>query len=365
VNPLRRTYRWRGQAGGALAALALLAGCGRPAATNPPQDTAPRPVQTIPVELRPFERALTVVGSLAAREEAVVAAQVAGQIEQCRVDLGDPVTNGQEMILIDTAAYEARLRQAQANLNRARAAAENAQSDLKRVRQLQAEKIASISDLDAAQASAVQTEADAMAAEAALAVAKLDLQRSHVKAAFSGTVAARITSVGDYVGVGAPMVRLVQTDPLRLKLDVPERDAARVEAGQTVRITTEGDTRAVTGQLTRLAPSIRASDRMLAVEADVPNPGHLRAGLFARAQIVVNPAEPALCVPAAAIVTFAGLEKVIVAQEGKAVERTITTGRRNGDWVEVLSGLAKGDAVVTEPAGLRTGQPLMLDAKAR
>jgi len=363
LSPMR--IRWSRQAPWALVFMGLLAGCGRPATPPHGSASAPRSVQVVAADLRPFEQTLTVVGSLAAREEATIAAQVAGQIEQCRIELGDVVTNGQEIVLIDTAAYEARLKETEANLDRARAAAASAQRDLERVRQLQQEKIASISALDQAQAAATQTAADTKASEAALAVSKLDLERSRVRAPFAGAVAARLASAGDYVGVGAPIVRLVQMDPLRLRLDVPERDAALVAVGQTVRVITEGDTNRVSGLLARLAPSIRDTDRMLAVEADVPNPGHMRAGLFARAQIVIDPAQPALCVPSGTIVTFAGLEKVVLIKDGKALERTVTTGRREGNWVEIRSGLNKGDAVVTEPAGLRTGQPLTIDAKAR
>ena len=65
------------------------------------------------------------------------------------------------------------------------------------------------------------------------------------------------------------------------------------------------------------------------------------------------------------VVTFAGLEKVVVVENGKAVEKTVTTGRRGEDWIEIISGLNAGESVVLTPAGIRTGQPLTLDAKAR
>jgi RND family efflux transporter MFP subunit len=342
----------------------LGSGCG-PAeqATAPKTDGPARSVRVAKVEPHPLERALTVVGSLAAREEALVAAQVAGQIERCLVDLGDTVTPGQELALIDTAAYEARLRQSAANLERANAAAANAAQTLRRVRELQAGKIASASELDQAVAQAEQSDAEVKAAEAELAVAQLNLDRSRVKAPFAGAVAARPAGVGDYVAIGVPIVRLVQINPLRLRLDVPERDSALVRPGQSVRLTVTGDTNTYPGQLVRLAPAIRATDRMLVVEADVPNPGALRAGLFARAQIIVNPAEPALCIPARALITFAGLEKVVTIKDGRAAEKNITTGRRTDDWIEVLAGLNAGEPVVLEPAGIRTGQPLTVDAR--
>jgi RND family efflux transporter MFP subunit len=178
-------------------------------------------------------------------------------------------------------------------------------------------------------------------------------------------VAQRLASAGDYASVGAPIFRLVQTDPLRLRLEVPERDVPAVRPGQTVRLTAEGDTNVHTGQLARLAPAIRESDRMLLVEADVPNPGTLRVGSFVRAQIAVKAADPAVVIPRAALLNFAGIEKVILVQDGKAVERRVTTGQHGEDWVEVVAGLEPGEAVVLKPAGLRTGQPLTCDAEAR
>lgn len=344
----------------------LLASCGKPAnAKSGRAEAAPRPVRVARVEPRPMERTLHVVGTLSAREEATVAARVAGQIEKIQVDLGDRVTAGQELVLIDTASYEALVRQSAANLARASASAANATQNLKRVQDLERKKIASSSDLDLAVAEAAQTQAEVKAAEAADAMSRLNLERSRVRAPFDGAVAQRLVTAGDYLAVGTPIIRLVKLDPLRLRLEVPERESIAVRAGQEVRLTVEGDTNIYSGRLVRIAPAIRQADRMLPVEADVPNPGTLRAGLFARAQIIVNANEPALSVPTHAIVTFAGLEKVVAFQGGKAVEKTVTTGRRGADWIEIVSGLSAGETIVLDPAGIRTGQPLTLDAKAR
>jgi multidrug efflux pump subunit AcrA (membrane-fusion protein) len=83
--------------------------------------------------------------------------------------------------------------------------------------------------------------------------------------------------------------------------------------------------------------------------------GDLR-GLFARAKIIINPNDEALCVPVSAIVAFAGLEKVVVVKDGKAQEKVVATGRREPEWVEIVSGLKPGENVVADPVGLRTGQ---------
>jgi RND family efflux transporter MFP subunit len=344
----------------------LLVSCGKQAdAKSGLSDAAPRTVRAAHAELRPMERALQVVGTLAARDEATVAAQVAGQLEKISADLGDTVTNGQELVLIDTTSYEALVRQSAANLARAQASAANAARNLQRAQDLQKDKIASASDLDQAVADAGRTQADVKAAEATDAIAHLNLDRSRVRAPFDGVIAERLVTAGNYVAIGDPIMRLVKVNPLRLRLDVPERESVAVRPDQDVRVSVEGDTNTYTGRLARVAPAIRQTDRMLQVEADVPNPGTLRAGLFARAQIIVNKSEEALSIPDNALTTFAGLEKVVIFQDGKAMEKTVSTGRRGADWVEITSGLKPGESVVLDPAGIRTGQPLTLDAKAR
>ncbi len=343
----------------------LLASCGQAEKAKPaPADPAPRPVRVGRVELRPMERTLPVVGTLSARDEATVSAQVAGQIERNHVDFGDRVTAGQELVLIDVTAYEALVRQSAANLARATASAANAAQNLKRIQELQKEKIASISDLEQAVAESGKTQADVKALEATDAIARLNLERSRVRAPFAGAVAQRLASVGDYVAIGTPILRLIQTDPLRLRLEVPERESVAVRPGQAVRLTVDGDTNTYPGRIVRIAPALREADRTLLVEADVPNQGGLRAGLFARAQIIVNASEPALSIPPNALIAFAGLEKVVVIQAGKAAEKTVTTGRRGAGWIEILSGVSEGETVVLDPAGIRTGQPLIIENAA-
>jgi RND family efflux transporter MFP subunit len=336
--------------------------CGKPNSANPARtDAGPRSVRVARAELRPMENVLHVVGTLSAHDEATVAAQVAGQIEKSHVDIGDRVTAGQELALIDKTSYEALAQQSAANLARANASAANATQSLKRIQELQKDSIASASELDQAVAEVGEARAGVKAAEAADAIARLNLERSRVKAPFDGAIAQRVASVGSYVGIGSPIVRVVKTDPLRLRLDVPERESVAVRVDQNVRVTVEGDTNVYTGRLARIAPAIREADRMLQVEADVPNRGALRVGLFARAQIIASQQEPGLSIPPNALVTFAGLEKVVTLQDGKALEKAVTTGRRGADWVEIVSGLSAGEPVVLDPAGIRTGQALTIE----
>jgi len=145
-------------------------------------------------------------------------------------------------------------------------------------------------------------------------------------------------------------------DPLRLRAQVPERESRGIRTGQDVRVTVEGATSVYTGKIMRLSPVIAEQNRMLVVEADVRNDGKLRPGSFAHAEIVTNDAKMAVTVPNNAIVTFAGIEKVIVVQNGKALEKPITTGRRNAEFTEIVSGIAVGEKVIVDPGNLQSGQ---------
>jgi RND family efflux transporter MFP subunit len=350
---------------------------------------------------------------LAAQERSTLGARVGGQLERLDVDLGSVVREGDILARIESRTFELRLVQSRAALSQARAALglplegdddrvdveqvssvrsaaallEEAKSARDRLLSLSGTGVASQEELDrvvAAHAvaltrySAALDEARTRLATVAqrraeLEIAAKQLADTQLVAPFSGAVQERHASIGEYLGVGAPIVTLVRTDPLRLRLEVPERDVLSLRPGQMIRFRVEGSTDVFGARLARLAPALSAESRTLMIEADVPvrtgdavgnaeaAPGaaaSLRPGLFARAEIIVEAAEETLCVPERAITTFAGLEKVVTIVEGKAREVTIATGRRADGWVEVRSGLETGAPVVLDPGGLRTGTPV-------
>ncbi|MGH9901491.1 MAG: efflux RND transporter periplasmic adaptor subunit, partial [Pyrinomonadaceae bacterium] len=189
-----------------------------------------------------------------------------------------------------------------------------------------------------------------------LALAQQQLLGTTVYAPFDGVVEEKVASVGEYLAAGTPVVTVVRVNPLRFRAEVPEREAPSVRAGQAVRVTVEGDPSVHAGRVVRLSPTITEQNRILVVEADITNNGHLRPGSFARADIVTSDASTAVTVPSSAIVTFAGIEKVITVDNGKAREKPVTTGRRVAEWTEVLAGVNVGEAVVLEPGNLQSGQ---------
>jgi RND family efflux transporter MFP subunit len=139
-------------------------------------------------------------------------------------------------------------------------------------------------------------------------------------------------------------------------VSVPERAATALRAGQPVRVRVEGDAITYDGKLVRLGAAIEEDNRTLPVEAVVANrAGTLRPGMFATAEIIVERSDKAVVVPGGAIVTFAGVQKVLVVKDGKAREQRVRLGRRDGDRVEVVEGVAAGDVVVLSPGDVVDG----------
>jgi RND family efflux transporter MFP subunit len=266
-------------------------------------------------------------------------------------------------------------------IRQANAVLEEATSNRNRVKQLHADKIAPQSELETVEAayavalSKYQDALEEIRGRVALVVqrrAELNLARKQLTdtvttAPFDGIIHQRMANVGEYVQAGTPLIVIAGVNPLRLRLEVPEREATQVRAGQAVRVTVSGNTNLYTTTIARVSPILIEANRMLLVEADVPATPPLRPGLFAQAEILVSENDPALCVPADAVASFVGIEKAFVVKDGKALEKSITTGRRRGGVVEVLSGISAGDVVIMNPSRLRSGQPVVeeLNAAAR
>ena len=190
-----------------------------------------------------------------------------------------------------------------------------------------------------------------------LDMARQQLTDTSIYAPFDGAIQEKRASVGEFLAAGAPLATIVRMDPLRLRAEVSEREVPHIRVGQTVRVTTEGDPNIYTGRIARLSPTITPQNRTLMIEAEVNNRERLlRPGSFARAEIVTDDRNRSLMVPTGAITTFAGVDKVLVVKDGKAVEKPITTGRRTAEWTEVVGGLTAGEAVVIEPGNLQSGQ---------
>jgi RND family efflux transporter MFP subunit len=381
------------------------AGCGKSNSEKESRETpAAATVETSRAVIQPMDRVVIVTGSFHAREQSTLSVKVPGRLEKISVDIGSIVKRGDELARIEGADYELRLRQAEAVLAQARAVVglplegdddqvdiettgtirqakallEEATKNRDRIRELRTASIAPQSELDTAESTyavALSRYQDAMEeirGRAALVVqrrAELNFARQQLAdtityAPFDGIVHQRLANLGEYVQAGTPLIIIAGVDPLRLRLEIPERESIHVSPGQPVRVTVGGSTNIFSTKVARISPILIEANRMLLVEADVPSVPPLRPGLFAQAEIVVSQNDPALCVPESAIISFVGIEKVFVVKDGKAFEKSITTGRRRGQWVEVFTGVSEGDSVVLSPGRLRSEQSVVEEANA-
>ena len=393
-----------------LASLAPLAGCGGDPASavakradkdrkeGKPAAGA-REVRLAKAEAGRLARTVDVSGTLAADQQTSLGFKVAGRLDRLLVDIGSPVAAGQTIARLSPTDFTLRVRQAETALQQARtqlglapdgkddavdpertagvkqtaATLKQAQLARERSARLYEEKLIPKSDLDTADANfgvaegryqeAMETARTRQALlsqrRSELAIAEQQLADSVLSAPFAGAIRERLVNAGDYLAAGAPVAVLVRVHPLRLRLAVPEREAAGIRTGQPVELTVEGDAKRHSGRIARISPSISEDSRTLMVEAEIPNPdGSLRPGGFARAEIVVLAGDTAVLIPASAIVTFAGIEKVVGVEDGKAVERKVRTGRRSGDRVEIVEGVKAGESVVVQPGNLVTGEPV-------
>lgn len=365
--------------------------------------TGARQVRTAKVSETPVGQTVTVNGTLAAFDRTTVSVKVPGRLQSISVDLGSVVHKGQSIGQLEQQDYKLRVQQAEAALAQARArlglspsgaddsvSAEQTgtvrqakalldDSKVKRDRasRLVQQGIVSRAELDTADSDykvALSRYQDALEEirnrqgllaqrRTELALAKQQLSDTIVYAPMEGVVQEKKASAGEYLAAGAPVVDIVRIDPLRLRVEVPERESHNIRNGQSVRVTLEGDETPYLGYVKRLSPTISEQNRVLAVEADVANNGRLRPGAFVRAEIVTNQSDMAATVPINAIVTFAGIEKVIIIENGKAVEKPVTTGRRGADWVEIKSGVNVGQVVVVDPGNLQSGQAVVEQGK--
>jgi multidrug efflux system membrane fusion protein len=195
--------------------------------------------------------------------------------------------------------------------------------------------------------------------------AELDLaveaqSNATVRAPFAGVVAARHCGPGAFLQIGSSVATLVRIDPLRFRAGVPEREAKNIQVGQNAELRIEGQKAPRVAQVSRTSPVLDLASRSLVVEIDVPNPdssveGAIGGGIFAEADVVVDPEAQVLAVPESAVSEFAGVQKVWVLKDGQAAPRRIVTGRVADGWVEILEGLAPGETIAFDAARVLPG----------
>jgi RND family efflux transporter MFP subunit len=281
------------------------------------------------------------------------------------------VEQGQVLADIDAPQIDANLRMAQAQLELAEANLKLAQTNSVRSQQLFQNHVNSQQELDTVLATEQIQEATRDNAAAALKSAQDMKAFEQIRAPFAGTITARFIDVGSLVTSGSvttvhTLFNLVQSDPVRVLVHVPQADISTVRPGTPAAITVDeypNDTFA--GTIARDAGAFDPSSRTLLLQIDVPNPdGRLFAGMYAHARFSLPSPTPALLVPDDAILIDAKGSRIVVVDSSNKIHiKSVKLGRDFGTKTEILSGLDATDRVVRNPADdLHEGMPVSIQS---
>lgn len=288
-------------------------------------------------------------GEVSGRHDALLASPLGGLVEDVRVDEGDAVRKGQVLVEVDEDVYAAQLAQAEAQLRLAR-------DELARTEQL--------GDL-ATESELVGRRTQVEVAEAQVRIVRTQVDRATLRAPFDGVVGGVGVDPGEMAAPGAPVVRLVQLDPVKVSLSVSDRDVVALEEGLVARVTTQASSGVREGRIVAIAPVADLQTRSFLVEVEVPNPERtLLPGMIARVEVEREVAAGAIAVPQDWIVTRLDGYGAFVVADGKAVWRSVQLGEIVRGTVMVTAGLAAGDeVVVVGQHGLVDGDPVLVARK--
>jgi RND family efflux transporter MFP subunit len=349
-------------------------------------------VRAVQVSRKQITRKVESVGSLYPYEEVAVSSEVDGKVAQVLVDVGDKVSTGQPIVKVVPTELELTLDQQRAILSQARArlglseegddltdvrvAAEvkraaadlnDAEQKYRRQKSLFDQGLVPKQSFDEAEARfnaaraaydlSVQVvenlRAQLAQSRALTALAQKKVNDSVIRAPFSGQIKERTVSPGQYLKVQTPVMVIVNNDPLRVRLKVPEKMAAWVREGQLVSVAVEAySDRTFSGKITRINPSVDPQTRSFEVEALIDNRERLlKPGFFVKASIPSDNVVDALFVPHTAPIYVYGVYKIFVIGGDTIEEREIKLGERTGDDVEVVEGLNEGDQIALPTVG--------------
>ena len=355
--------------------LAALVSCGGSSqdARRKEAAAAPVPVRVVTAGSVEWPALYEATGTVRARTVATISSRVMGYVREVRVQAGDRVAAGQMLVTLEARDLTAGRAQAEAAVSEARGAQSEVESAINaaganlalakvthgRMQDLFEKKSISNQEFDEATAKLRVAEAGyqmavskrgqlgarIQQAEEAHRAAGVMLGYAELRAPFAGTVTEKKIDPGSLASPGMPLLTIERSGAYRLEASVDESRLPLIHAGQTVTVALESLDRSLAARVSEIVPAVDSASRSFVVKIDLPASPQLRSGLIGRAQFSLG-SRRVLVVPAAAVLDRGQVQSAYVVEEGHARNRLITTGAKNQDQVEVLSGLAAADKVV-------------------
>jgi RND family efflux transporter MFP subunit len=336
--------------------LGALTGCrsAKDAETAKPATVTATPVKVVQVARQKISERLTYTGTFEAWQKINITPETAGKVAKIYVDEGQPVEKGQLLAELETESIRLQIKQAEAAVAAADANFKNMEKNKDRMDRLLREKAISDQQYEQVKLGYDAAKAQLDQVQAALNLARHYLDVSIMKAPWSGVVASKNAQVGDVInpmmGGFSPasgILTLMDFSRIKIVLDVSPRDIARLQKGQAAVVTTASAAgREFAGTVSLVGQTADASSKKFRVEVFIENPGLLlRPGTFGDVVLDINTREDTLVLPQKAIIDY---KYVFVAENGTARRQEVRIGLQNADFVEILSGLKAGEAVIIE-----------------
>ena len=292
------------------------------------------PVEVVIARADTVVDAILATGQIEAMQSVELRPDIEGRINGILVREGALVSRGQALFKVDDEELKAEVARAEAERDLARQA-------LTRTRELLDQKASSQSELERAEAASRSTEAQYQ-------LLKVRLDRTTVRAPFTGVAGQRRVSLGDYVTTSDPLMVLQTVSPHRAVFQVPERYADQLEVGQRVTFRVAAlPGREFAGRVDFVDPVVQLPGRTITVKAQVPNPRReLQAGMFIEARLATDVRPDAVVIAEDAVLPLQGSNFVWVVNDGKATRRQVELGVRTPGFVEARSGVEAGEQVV-------------------
>lgn len=353
---------------------------GRPGGPGGAGGPGARPPMTVEVGSARREAVsehVTIVGNLIGEATVEVVPKVSGRLQSVSVKLGDRVSDGQPIAVIEDREVREQVKQAEASFEVARATVRQRDADLKfaetaleRARSLYDRQLLPRQGLDDADArhQAAVAQGDLARAQFSQAQARQDelritLANTIIRSPVTGFVGKRYLDPGAFASQNTPVLSVVALRTVRMVANLVEKDVSRVRQGTAGVVEVDAyPGEQFTGRVARVAPLFDAATRTAQMEIEIPNPGYrLKAGMYARVRLTVDTRPNALVVPRNALVEVEGKQGVFVASGQKAAFSAVETGLQDETRVEITAGLNDGARIVTTGAGsLRDGDTIVL-----
>lgn len=343
-----------------LATMFFIPGCDeKPVVTATP----PIPVETIPVTRGEIRKSLTQIAEAKAYDSVDLVARVEGYLRKRHFEEGSSVKKGELLLELEPEIYEAQVKSAEADLDRATAKRVNAQADFDRQKKLRNQDATSERTYENAEAANLAAEAEIKSAQAALDLARQNLSYTRITAPFDGWIGLCNFSEGNLVNLSSgTLAKLVKIDPMRVEFVIPEKELLTFMDAKNRKLTADdievtfimpdGREFSEKGKISFWDNQINSNTGTFKMQALFPNPGKmLLPGMFGRIRLAMKKSSDSLLIPEQAIQSDQSGEYVyVLGKDGIVVRRDIKTGFIDQGRVEVLSGLEAGEQVIESGA---------------